>query len=74
MLTIAPKGVGLIVRDSTWGPDLLEQPTDDQNYWQIIDAAQELALNVVFIFIRHRDSINLDEGQVCHPKFRKLAK
>jgi len=63
----------VIVRDSVWGPDISEQPSDDQNYWQIIDAAQELALNVVFIFVRHRDSLNM-EDEVCHAKFERLAR
>jgi len=72
---IAALGIGIIVRDNMWGPDLLEQPTDsDENYWQIITAAQELAQNIVFIFIRHKDSANIPKEEVCHPKFKSLAK
>jgi len=72
---IAALGVGVIVRDNVWGPDLLEDATDrDENYWQIIKAAQEMAINVVFIFIRHKDSAELEDNMVCHPKFKKLAK
>jgi len=68
---IAATGLGLIVPDGLWGPDLLEDAADEENYWQLIDAAQEMALNVVFIFIKHKDSHGL-QG-TCHQKFERLA-
>mgnify|MGYP006983385984 CR=1 FL=1 len=39
---VAGIGVGLIVPDELWGPDLLEDSTEEENYWQLIDAAQEM--------------------------------
>jgi len=68
---IAATGVGLIVPDGLWGPDLLQDATDEENYWQLIDAAQEMALNVVFIFIKHKDSQGMEAA--CHQKFERLT-
>eukprot|EP01087_Luapelamoeba_hula_P000791 TRINITY_DN1057_c1_g1_i1.p1 TRINITY_DN1057_c1_g1~~TRINITY_DN1057_c1_g1_i1.p1 ORF type:complete len:351 (+),score=80.34 TRINITY_DN1057_c1_g1_i1:122-1174(+) len=65
--------VVLVVEDQAWGPDLRQADTSELNYFQIIDAAQELAQALVFVFIKgHKDSANYPG--VIHPKFRELSK
>jgi len=68
--------VGLIVNDCPWGPNVLENDGGDDenpNYWQIIEAAQELALSVVFIFIKGNNA-SKDYDGVLYPKFHNIAK
>jgi len=67
--------VGLFVEDKSWGPNLRAEDVSDQdpNYFQIIQAAQELALYVVFVFIKHHQDSKNYEG-VCHAKFERLSK
>jgi len=72
---IRARGVALVVEDTKWSPNLLEASTggDDPHYWQIIEAAQELATVVVFIFIKGHEKSKHYHG-VIHPKFLDVAK
>jgi len=74
---IRANGVALVVEDVPWGPNLLKEQggggDDNPHYWHIMEAAQELAKVVVFVFIKgHKDS--KDYPGVLHPKFHKIAK
>jgi len=65
--------VAIVCEDKSWGPDLRKDDASELNYYQIIDAAQDVAERVVFIFVKnHKDSETYDG--VCHPKFVQLAK
>jgi len=72
---IAATAVALIVEDLPWGPNVLEADggggDDNPAYWHIIDAAQEVATLVVFIFIK--DCIEMDQYDgILHPRFLHL--